>query len=84
MYRISRVKVLRLMLDRWGTVEQKELAVRVGLTEASVSRLLSGQGFTSETLTKFCTALDCTPNDILVVNGDNLHTQPNALAGLRV
>lgn len=80
MYRISKVKVQRLMLDRWGTVEQKELAQRVGLTEASVSRLLSGAGFTPETLTKFCAALQCTPDDILI--GEGLpDTHAHALAG---
>jgi DNA-binding Xre family transcriptional regulator len=65
MYRIDKVKVQRIMLDRWGTVEQKELAQRANLTEASISRLLAGGGFTAETLSKLCGVLDCTPNDIL-------------------
>lgn len=81
MYKISKVKVQQLMLERWGTAEQKELAERVGLTEATVSRLLAGSGFSNETLNKMCGALNCTPNDILVGQGLP-DTHAHALAGV--
>lgn len=85
MYRIDKVKVQRIMLDKWETVEQKELARRMGVTEATVSRLLSGAGFRVEMLSRLCGVLDCTPNDILSIveesDGES-NTQPEALAGV--
>jgi putative transcriptional regulator len=65
MYRVDKVKVQRLMLDKFSTVEQRILAQHMDVQEASLSRLLAGGGFRAEMLTKLCQALECTPNDIL-------------------
>ncbi|KNG95429.1 helix-turn-helix domain-containing protein [Pseudaestuariivita atlantica] len=57
---------LDVMLAR-RKMRSKELAERIGLTEANVSLLKSGKvkGVRFETLEKICAALDCQPGDIL-------------------
>jgi putative transcriptional regulator len=48
-------------------MRSKELAERIGITEANVSLLKSGQvkGVRFETLAKICGVLECQPGDIL-------------------
>jgi putative transcriptional regulator len=48
-------------------MRSKELAERVGLTEANVSLLKSSKvkGVRFETLDKICAALECQPGDLL-------------------
>ena len=63
---------LDVMLAR-RKVRSKELAERIGLTEANVSLLKSGKvrGIRFETLSRICTVLDCQPGDLLeFVPGD--------------
>ncbi|QCI63028.1 helix-turn-helix domain-containing protein [Phreatobacter stygius] len=57
---------LDVMLAR-RKMRSKELATRVGITEANVSLLKSGKvkGMRFETLDAICVALDCQPGDIL-------------------
>ena len=57
---------LDIMLAR-RKMRSKELAQRVGITEANISLLKSGKvkGMRFETLDAICTALDCQPGDIL-------------------
>ena len=57
---------LDVMLAR-RKVRSKELAERIGLTEANVSLLKSGKvrGIRFETLSRICTVLDCQPGDLL-------------------
>ena len=46
-------------------LNQKELAKRLGMSHATVHRLLRGdRGTTLRTLEDLCDALDCTPNDL--------------------
>ncbi len=47
--------------------KSRELAARVGITEANLSLLKSGKvkGIRFETLSRICEALDCQPGDIL-------------------
>ncbi len=66
-YAIDPVKVKRLMLDRWGEVEQKRLAIEAGITEQTLIRMFKGHGFSPESLYGICQALSCTPNDVLAV-----------------
>jgi DNA-binding Xre family transcriptional regulator len=66
-YAIDPVKVKRLMLDKWGDVEQKRLAAAAGISEQTLVRMLKGHGFSPESLYGLCNALGCTPNDILTV-----------------
>ena len=63
---------LDVMLAR-RKIRSKELAERIGLTEANVSLLKSGKvrGIRFETLSRICTVLDCQPGDLLeFVPGD--------------
>ena len=48
-------------------MRSKELAERIGITEANLSLLKSGKvkGVRFETLEKICAALDCQPGDLL-------------------
>ena len=48
-------------------LRSKELADRIGLTEANVSLLKSGKvkGVRFETLDRICEALNCQPGDLL-------------------
>lgn len=66
--KFDRRKINYIMLDR-GIRSQAELARRAGVAANSVSQWLAGESFTSSTLTAFCNALECTPNDVLDLNG---------------
>ena len=48
-------------------MRSKELAERIGMTEANMSLLKSGKvkGVRFETLEKICGVLDCQPGDLL-------------------
>ena len=48
-------------------MRSKDLAERIGLTEANLSLLKSGKvkGVRFETLDKVCAALECQPGDLL-------------------
>jgi putative transcriptional regulator len=57
---------LDVMLAR-RKMRSKDLAERIGITEANLSLLKSGRvrGVRFETLAKICEALDCQPGDLL-------------------
>ena len=58
---------LDVMLAR-RKMRSKELAERIGITEANLSQFKSGKvkGIRFETLAKICAALECQPGDLLV------------------
>ncbi len=60
------VVTLDVMLAR-RKMRSKELAARVGITEANLSLLRTGKvrGIRFETLEKICEVLECTPGDLL-------------------
>lgn len=62
------VVTLDVMLAR-RKMKAKDLAERVGITEANLSLLRTGKvkGVRFETLAKICEALACTPGDLLEV-----------------
>lgn len=62
---------LDVMLAR-RKMKAKDLAERIGLTEANLSLLRTGKvkGVRFETLAKLCEQLDCTPGDLLSVEPD--------------
>lgn len=66
-YVIDHSKVKRLMLERWGTVEQKILAQKAGVTEQTLTRIFKGHGFSADSLFGICQVLNCTPNEILSI-----------------
>jgi len=55
-------------------MRSKELAERIGFTEANISLLKSGKvkGFRFETLEKICAILDCQPGDLLEYRPDTV------------
>ncbi|MEZ5958170.1 MAG: helix-turn-helix transcriptional regulator [Hyphomonadaceae bacterium] len=62
------VVTLDVMLAR-RKMKSKDLAERVGITEANLSLLRNGRvkGVRFETLAKICEALECKPADLLDV-----------------
>jgi putative transcriptional regulator len=54
-------------------ISSKELAARIGITEANLSLLKRGhvKGVRFETLAKLCRELDCQPGDLLEYDEDN-------------
>ena len=62
---------LDVMLAR-RKMRSKELAERIGITEANVSLLKGGRvkGVRFETLEKICEVLECQPGDILEYRHD--------------
>ncbi len=60
------IVTLDIMLAR-RKMKAKDLAAKVGITEANLSLLKSGKvkGVRFETLAKLCVALDCKPGDLL-------------------
>lgn len=60
------VMQLDVMLAR-RKMRSKELAMRIGMTEANMSLLKSGKvkGMRFETLEKICEVLECQPGDLL-------------------
>jgi putative transcriptional regulator len=62
---------LDVMLAR-RKVKARELAERIGITEANLSLLRTGKvkGVRFDTLALLCEALDCTPGDLLEVEDD--------------
>jgi len=74
---VAIVVTLDVMLAR-RKMRSRELAERIGITEANVSLLKSGRvkGVRFETLEKICKVLDCQPGDILECRpdpGDSQH-----------
>jgi putative transcriptional regulator len=65
------VVALDVMLAR-RKMRSKELAERIGITEANVSLLKGGRvkGVRFDTLEKICEVLDCQPGDILEYQPD--------------
>lgn len=57
---------LREVLRKRG-LSSRELASRIGITEANLSRLVTGKikAIRLSTLAAICEELDCTPGDIL-------------------
>ena len=53
-------------------MKSKDLAIRIGITEANLSLLKSGKvkGVRFATLEAICEALDCQPGDLLVYRPD--------------
>ncbi len=54
-------------------IASKDLAARIGITEANLSLLKRGhvKGIRFSTLTKLCDALDCQPGDLLEFDRQN-------------
>jgi DNA-binding Xre family transcriptional regulator len=50
-------------------MDQKDLAARSGVTPITISRLMQGHPFNSETLGKVALALGCHPVDLIDANG---------------
>ena len=59
------IVTLDVMLAR-RKMKSKELAAAIGMTEANLSKLKSGnvKGVKLETIDRICTILDCKPGDL--------------------
>lgn len=70
---------LDVMLAR-RKMRSKELAERIGITEANLSLLKSGKvkGVRFDTLDRICAALDCQPGDLLAHQPETRRTLKRA------
>lgn len=59
--------VKQMLLER--DMDQRGLAVGSGLSEITISRLMQGRPFSSETLGKLAKALGCHPVDLIDAKG---------------
>lgn len=50
-------------------LDQRELSKLSGVSEPTITRLVKGKAFTSETLGKLAEALDCHPVDLIDAEG---------------
>lgn len=72
------IVTLDVMLAR-RKMRAKELAERVGITEANLSLLRTGKvkGVRFETLAKICEALQCKPADLLDLDAGLASNEPS-------
>jgi putative transcriptional regulator len=73
------VVTLDVMLAR-RKMRAKDLAEKIGITEANLSLLRTGKvkGVRFETLAKLCNALECKPGELLDFDLTDLPPQPEA------
>lgn len=67
--------VKQMLLER--NMDQQGLAERSELSEITISRLMQGKPFTSETLGKMAKALGCHPIDLINAEG---YSSPHLVA----
>ncbi len=67
--------VKQMLLER--ELDQQRLAERSELSEITISRLMQGKPFTSETLGKIAKALGCHPVDLIDAKG---YSDPHLVA----
>ena len=67
--------VKQMLLER--DMDQQALAARSALSEITISRIMRGKPFTSETLGKMAKALDCHPVDLIDAKG---YSSPHLVA----
>lgn len=65
--RINAKFVRQVLLDK--ELDQRELAKISGVSEPTITRLLQGKPFTSDTLGKIAGALGCHPVDLIDAKG---------------
>jgi DNA-binding Xre family transcriptional regulator len=65
--RINARFVKQILLDK--DLDQRELAKLSGISEPTITRLLHGRPFTSDTLGKLADALECHPVDLIDAKG---------------
>ena len=58
-------KLWKLLIDK--DMKKKDLCVLAGISSASVTKMGKGGHVTTEVLSKICTAMDCTLDDIIEI-----------------
>lgn len=61
--RISYNKLWKMLIDR--NMNKHDLAVKSGVSTASISKLSKGANITTDVLLRICKAMDCTLEDIM-------------------
>jgi DNA-binding Xre family transcriptional regulator len=74
--------VKQMLLDK--DLDQRKLAEISGVSEPTITRLMHGKPFTSDTLGKLASALECHPIDLIDAKGfSSPHVDAPAVAGIR-
>jgi DNA-binding Xre family transcriptional regulator len=80
--RINARFVKQMLLDR--DIDQRGLARISGISEPTITRLLHGKPFTSDTLARLAGALECHPIDLIDAKGfSSPHMDAPAIANIR-
>lgn len=62
-------RLWKLLIDR--DMKKKDLEEKAQISHYVINKLNRGENVTTETLEKICTALKCSPNDIMEFIPDN-------------
>jgi len=74
--------VKHLLIEK--DIDQRGLAELSGLSEITISRLMQGNAFNSDTLGRVATALRCHPVDLIEASGyDSPHVDAPVVATIR-
>lgn len=67
---VSYKKLWKLLIDK--DMKKKDLCVKAGISSASVTKLGRNGHVTTEILLKICNALNCTVDEIMDIEPDNV------------
>ena len=62
---VSYKKLWKMLIDK--DMKKKDLCTKAGISSASVTKMGKGGHVTTEVLSKICTAMDCTLDDIIEI-----------------
>jgi len=63
-------KLWKLLIDK--ELKKSDLQRMAGISASTITKLGHNETVTSETLMKICVALNCTLNDIVEIEGENI------------
>lgn len=66
---VSYKKLWKLLID--NDMKKKDLEKAAGISNYVVSKMNKGENITVDIVGRICSALDCTPNDIMEFNDDS-------------
>ena len=66
---VSYKKLWKLLIDK--DMKKKDLEKAAGISNYVVSKMNKGENITVDIVGRICSALDCTPNDIMEFNDDS-------------
>ncbi len=62
---VSYKKLWKLLIDK--DMKKKELCVKAGISQSSITKMVNNGHVSTEILAKICTALSCSVDDIMEI-----------------